>query len=77
MANVTLSVDDELLREARKIAVDRDTSVSEIVRRHLTELVERERVRRSFIAKHLDELFAASTAASEGRRVRRETLHER
>lgn len=57
--NLTLSIDEHLLRQARKIAVDRNTSVNDIVRRHLTELVNasidpQERLKR------LDELLANS-----------------
>jgi hypothetical protein len=39
VANLTLSIDDHLLREARKLAVDRDTSVNQLVRDYLELLV--------------------------------------
>ncbi|MBI3208988.1 MAG: hypothetical protein HYZ37_08820 [Candidatus Solibacter usitatus] len=32
MANLTLVIDDQLLREARKLALDRRTSVNQMVR---------------------------------------------
>lgn len=35
MANLTLTVDDQLLRDARKLAVDRGTSVNQMVREFL------------------------------------------
>jgi Family of unknown function (DUF6364) len=38
--NLTLTIDDKLLRAARKIALDRDTSVNNLVREYLTGLVE-------------------------------------
>ena len=36
--NITLSVDDELLKEVRKIAVERDTTLTGLVRAYLQEL---------------------------------------
>lgn len=39
MKNLTLAIDEDLLREARKIAVDRNTTVNSLVRDYLTDLV--------------------------------------
>ena len=39
MPNVTFSVDDELLRRARKVALDRDTTVTQLLRTYLEQLV--------------------------------------
>lgn len=57
--NVTLSLDDKLVRDVRKIAVERDTTLTGLVRAYLEELAaeqaasgrkrrEREAVERSF-----------------------------
>jgi hypothetical protein len=57
--NVTLSLDDDLVKEVRKIAVERDTSLTGLVRNYLQELAagnadsarkrkEREALERSF-----------------------------
>lgn len=35
VANVTLTLDDELLRSARKLAIDLDSSVNQMVREYL------------------------------------------
>ena len=54
--NLTLAVDADILRDARKIAIDEDTSVSAMAREFLADLVEsRRRKRRSQLA---DELFS-------------------
>lgn len=47
MANLTLSVDDELLKQCRLYAVQHDTSVNAMVREFLESLVDRtqERIR--------------------------------
>jgi predicted transcriptional regulator len=36
--NVTLSLDDELVKKVRKIAVDRDTTLTGLIREHLESL---------------------------------------
>ena len=47
MKNVTLAVDEALLREARRIAAERSTSLNAMIRRFLEELTEptRDKVR--------------------------------
>lgn len=39
MVNLTLAIEEELLREARKLAIDRDTTVNQMVREFLTDSV--------------------------------------
>jgi hypothetical protein len=57
--NITLSLDDDLVKEVRKIAVDRDTTLTGLVRDYLKDLAaenassgrkrrEREALERSF-----------------------------
>jgi hypothetical protein len=36
--NVTLSLEDDLVKKVRKIAVDRDTTLTGLIREHLQEL---------------------------------------
>jgi hypothetical protein len=36
--NITLTLDDELVKEVRKIAADRDTTLTGLVRAHLEQL---------------------------------------
>jgi hypothetical protein len=38
--NITLSLDEKLVKEVRKIAVERDTTLTGLVRSHLEELAE-------------------------------------
>lgn len=40
--NVTLSLDDELVRRVRKIAVDRDTTLTSMIRQYLQGVVAEE-----------------------------------
>jgi hypothetical protein len=39
LMNITLFIDDDLVKEARKIAIERDTTLTGIVRAYLQELV--------------------------------------
>ncbi len=52
MANLTLSVDDELLKQCRMYALQHDTSVNAMVREYLASLVDRGQER----AKAVEEL---------------------
>jgi hypothetical protein len=61
--NLTLTIDEDLLRAARKVALDRHTSVNELVRQYLTGLVQSqddEVRRRHEAAERLKELFRNS-----------------
>lgn len=40
IVNITLSLEDDLVKQARKIAVEQDTTLTGLVRDHLQKLVE-------------------------------------
>jgi len=74
--NLTLTVDEELLRAARKVAIDRNTSVNSLVRDFLASLVQEADQRQAALAR-LDEIFR-TTRVEVGRRTwKRQDLHER
>ena len=74
--NLTLTVDEELLRAARKVALDRNTSVNSLVRDFLASLVQEADQRQAALAR-LDEIFR-TTRVEIGRRTwKRQDLHER
>lgn len=75
MANLTLSLDDELLQKAREAALRENTSVNALVREYLKQYVNaRERRLRALDA--LDEV-AERTASASDEHWTRESLHER
>ncbi len=74
--NLTLSIDREILRRARKAAIDRDASVNELVRRYLERLANEADSRTAAVA-DLREIFRTSKARIGGARWTREDLHER
>ena len=72
--NVTLSVDDRILAEARRIAAARGTSVNQLVRDYLNELTRVDDV--ESVVAELDGMWAAESYRSRGPWTREE-LHER
>ena len=77
MANLTLALDDELLRQARRIAVSRDTTVNALVRDYLKELVERNSYDAEKLVAELEALYARTSTLPGKRNWTRDELHER
>lgn len=73
--NLTLQLDDDVIRRAKVVAARRGTSVSGLVARQLEEIVERDALYEEARRRALDAL--ASVANRGGRRWSREELHER
>jgi hypothetical protein len=70
--NLTLTVDADTLKAARKIAVERDTSVNKLVQQYLADLV-----RDATPVDDLDEIFRASKYRISKKNWTRDDLHER
>jgi len=54
--NLTLTLDEDLLRAARKVAIDRNTSINQMVRDYLERLVREADQRQAALAR-LDRIF--------------------
>lgn len=74
--NLTLTIDEGLLRSARKVALDRDTSVNQLVRDFLVALVEQAGQRNAALAS-LDEVFQSTAVEIGTRGWTRDELHDR
>ncbi len=74
--NLTLAIDEKLLRDARKYALDHQTSVNEIVRSHLASLVE-DKDGRKAAAKRLEEFFNKPRKRLKHWKWNREELYDR
>lgn len=75
MANLTLVVDEDVLRRARVRALQQGTSVNALVRAYLARVAGESEARRG-----MDEFFASVTGAgagSGGRSWTRDELHDR
>lgn len=77
MANLTLSIDRTLLKEARKIALERDTTVNSLVRSFLEELVRREGRKRAEVVSELMAHYAATEVDLSAISWTRDEIHER
>lgn len=74
--NVTLAIDKDLLRKARRIALERDTSVNQLIRGFLLELVHQEDRRQNALSRLEGHMTQHRVAVGE-RSWRREDLYER
>jgi hypothetical protein len=72
--NITISVDDQLLERARKLASARGTSVQELFRAYLEALVGRRSS--ESVARELIELMQTRGGHSGGRRIERSEAYE-
>jgi hypothetical protein len=77
MSNVTISIDDDLLKKAKKIAIDRETSFNGLIRGYVEELVLKEEKRRQLQIEELDLIFSTSTAVVGEKYWSRDDLHDR
>jgi hypothetical protein len=72
-----MTIDADLLKRARKVAIDRDTTLTGLIRDYLRDLVEHEELQRQIAAAELEQMFAKSTAEVGERTWTRDELHER
>lgn len=77
MPNITLSVDEDIIRRVRKAAIDRNTTMTQMVRDFLTSVAERERSERLLALQQLDRTFGTCSRDMGTRTWSREDLHER
>jgi antitoxin component of RelBE/YafQ-DinJ toxin-antitoxin module len=73
--NVTLSIDERVLREARKAAESMGLTLNQAVRLYLEELAGRRSAEEDI--RELDELSARSDGDSHGWKLNRDEIHER
>ena len=76
MKNVTIALDESLLREARRIAADRSTTLNAMIRGFLEELARRES-RAVKARRRIVELCRKTHAEVGPRTWSRDELHER
>lgn len=77
MANLTVTIDDDLLKRARLRAIEQGTSVNAVVREHLEAYAGRDAAREAM--SRFVELAANASSGSGpgGRRWTRDELHDR
>jgi hypothetical protein len=75
MSNITLSVDDAVIRKVRKIAVDKNTTLTAMVRDYLSSVAAQEAATRDQVANELRESFARYSVDMGPHTWTREGLH--
>ena len=77
MSNITLSVDDELIRKVRKVAIDKNTTLTQMVRDFLASVAARDAAQRMRAVRQLERSFEKFSRDMGKRDWSRENLHER
>ncbi len=77
MSNITLSVDDEVIRRVRKIAINKNTTLTQMVRDFLTSVATRGAAQRMQAVRRLETSFEEFSRDMGKRDWSREELHER
>ncbi|MDY6853972.1 MAG: DUF6364 family protein [Thermodesulfobacteriota bacterium] len=77
MSNITLSVDDEIIKKVRKIAIDKNTTLTQMVRDFLASVAARDAAQRMQTVKELEMSFEQFSRDMGKREWRREELYER
>ena len=76
MANLTLKIDDKILKKARKLASRRETSINAIVRKSLEEFVSSDLSSQAAIS-GLDSFYKRCRARMGDKSWTRDEIHER
>lgn len=76
MANITLKIDEELLKKARRLALQRKTSINAVVRKGIEDFVSGDLSRQASL-KGLEAFFRQTKARVGAKTWTRDDLHER
>jgi hypothetical protein len=77
MPNITMKVPEDILKKARKAAVERNTTLSALVRAYLTRLAHEEEDHKEAIIAELKASYNRKNAVIGEKYWKREDLHER
>jgi len=77
MSNITLSVDDEIIKKVRKVAIEKNTTLTAMVRDYLTSVAIRDAQEKNEAIKKLQKSFKTISRNMGRRKWTREALYER
>jgi len=77
MSNITLSVDDEIIVKVRKVAIDKNTTLTQMVRDFLVSVAERNSAARMQATKELEKSFENLSRNMGERTWKREDIYDR
>ncbi len=75
--NITLSIDEEIVKKVRKIAVDQDTTLTAMVREYLKTVADSDQAERRERIRKLNDTFRKYSGKMGPRTWTREDLYER
>jgi hypothetical protein len=77
MPNMTLHVDDRVLKKARKVAAEHHTTLTDMVRKYIEAIAKKADIRKEMVIRELLKSFKANARKIGRRTWSREALHER
>ena len=77
MSNITLSVDEDIIKKVRKIAIDKNTTLTAMVRDFLKSVAENEEIDKQRILNQIDESFTILSRDMGPRAWTRDELYDR
>jgi len=77
MSNITFSLDDKIIKKARKIAIDHNTTLTTMIRNYIKSVVERESISRKTAINELNHTFENMSRNMGKRSWTRDELYER
>lgn len=77
MSNITLAINDDIIRKVRRLAAERNTSLTALVRSNLEQLAAREDVRTEEMISQSRELFDTNAFEIGDKTWTRDDLHVR
>lgn len=77
MSNITMTLDDDVIKKVKKIAVEKNTTLTGLVRDYLTRIAKREDQRIEEVIKQLTKIMNAPDTKIGKITWTRDELHER
>jgi hypothetical protein len=77
MPNITFSLDEETIKKVRKIALEKDTTLTALVRNYLSSVAKRDEQKKKTALKKLKASFKTLSRDMGSRKWTRESLYER
>lgn len=77
MPNITLSLDEETIKKVRKIAIEKDTTLTAMVRDYLFSVAQWDNQKKKSVQKKLKASFKTLSRDMGSREWTRESLYER
>ena len=77
MSNITMTIDNAVIKKVKKIAIEKNTTLTGLVRDYLTGIAKREDQRTEEIISQLSEIINTSDFEVDEITWKRDELHER